>query len=138
MPVIYDFLWDDQGVSGVWVVTAEGKMVLVEASICTKADPNDCVMVGGEPYHEPTAEYVVAESIVLEPGDGVWWNTDNPVYGAAAQASLAKLVEISTTGTAVAVNEQQVALLGPDALRTEYASQLAKLPHTGSDFETGF
>ena len=107
-PVVYDFLWDDQGDAGAWVQPDGGDLVLVEASICNFPVDED------DDYYEPTGEYVLASQIKLGARDGVWFDDGSPgkgpLFGSAAQAALTKLRGIERASKQVAVNEQQEAL----------------------------
>ena len=110
---IYDFTWDDQGDSGVWV-NHDGTEVLVEASV---HEPDEDAVEGETSdwfdRFTPVPFYLLASAITLAPGDGIVTPADpnTPLYGAAAASALARLQRIEEEGTQTPVNPEQVSLL---------------------------
>jgi len=112
MTIIYDFDWDDQQDSGVWVVPpgkTDNDAVLVEASIRETREAEDdfdreIIAIWGD----PTGDYILASEIKLGSKDGVATATSGrPLYGAAAKAALDQLIKIQNTGRQIPVNPEQ-------------------------------
>jgi hypothetical protein len=98
--ILYDFSWSDQQDQGLWATDEKGEpTVMIECAV-REIDEDDYRFEEDPTYRdygEPTAEYLLAENINFEIGEGVLDDKGEILWGKTAERFIEARAMLSNT-----------------------------------------
>lgn len=94
---IYDFCWSEE--QGLWATENGEPTVLIEASV-RERDPESDDFESDDDYREfgrPVGDYLVAENIEYQPGNGVINDDGRVIFGEPARKFIEARAELAQT-----------------------------------------